>query len=812
LATVRASLQLFDRFSQNINRANQAMQTMNSTIERLKQSLQARISLEIDINAALAHVEQMKERIRTMGGSSAIHVVININDVLQRVTQLRQRIHAELTDATVQVMLDAGSVLTHARSLKQTIHNALSLPPITVSLNTTSIMAQLATLRASFANSATNALVVHVNLDVSGAMAQAHTLRSRIIAAIGTISTTLQVHLPPTITQMVENLRALILKLLWAVRRLNQNFPVGSAAQLEAALLRIARLEQRINELQQQLNNRIRNGGSAAGGLLGNLQGIASAYLSVAGATRLLHATIGGAMEQQKMLDMLIARTGSREVGTAMFEKFKEDALNAGMEVKDALTGVLSFFSMTRNTDQISELNNIAQRLTAFDTTGQGLSGAVFSVKEAMSGDLVSLAERFNMNKAQMRSVGLDTAAKKGDMAAFIQAFNKLLEMQSMGKKAYETMLNSPAKKWEILLNRLKSAFADAGQSAVQALLPLINLLNRAFEEGKFKDAFGGLQAGLSLFAAGTASVVGFLIDHWTTVQNVLLTVGAVLGWLAVMWLVQWAAAAWPVLAVITGIVLLMEVLNHFGISTSQIVGFVGGVFALLFAYLQNNFAVFWNSSLAVAEFFGNVFIDPVYAIKKLFYDLMKTVTDYMGDMVNNAIRNLNWLIEKINSISGTTISLVQEFDQNKWVEGFKPETHRDVFDLSKYQMEHKNLGEAFEKGKQFSLNALSTSKDLASGFNRDDILAKWNTNPQNINRVNEVGKINDKVDIASEDLKVMRELAEMKNIQNFVTLTPTVQVQTGDINNGHDVDTIIRRIEQHLEEEFVASAQGVYT
>ena len=65
--------------------------------------------------------------------------------------------------------------------------------------------------------------------------------------------------------------------------------------------------------------------------------------------------------------------------------------------------------------------------------------------------------------------------------------------------------------------------------------------------------------------------------------------------------------------------------------------------------------------------------------------------------------------------------------------------------------------------------------------------------NSPNINKVNEVGRINDTVDISSEDLKMMRELAEMNAIQNFVSLTPTVNVQTGDIRNGYDVDTIIR-------------------
>ncbi|MNC81370.1 hypothetical protein D3C75_1344800 [compost metagenome] len=56
-----------------------------------------------------------------------------------------------------------------------------------------------------------------------------------------------------------------------------------------------------------------------------------------------------------------------------------------------------------------------------------------------------------------------------------------------------------------------------------------------------------------------------------------------------------------------------------------------------------------------------------------------------------------------------------------------------------------------------------------------------------------------------------MRELAEMKNIQNFVTLTPTVQVTTGDVNNGTDIDTIVARIEDVMTEQISTYASGVY-
>lgn len=94
---------------------------------------------------------------------------------------------------------------------------------------------------------------------------------------------------------------------------------------------------------------------------------------------------------------------------------------------------------------------------------------------------------------------------------------------------------------------------------------------------------------------------------------------------------------------------------------------------------------------------------------------------------------------------------------------------------------------------------------------NAADYAAKMPSPISNINKVNEVGSINDTVEVSGEDLATMRELAEMKNIQNFVQMTPSVNVQTGDIRQESDINSIVARIEQVLTEQIVSSAQGVY-
>ena len=78
------------------------------------------------------------------------------------------------------------------------------------------------------------------------------------------------------------------------------------------------------------------------------------------------------------------------------------------------------------------------------------------------------------------------------------------------------------------------------------------------------------------------------------------------------------------------------------------------------------------------------------------------------------------------------------------------------------------------------------------------------------VGKVGEVGKVKDDINIAEEDLKFLRDIAEMRYVQNFVTLTPTIAMDA-QISEMVDVDEVVSRMEKKLEDEFVSAAEGVY-
>ena len=71
-------------------------------------------------------------------------------------------------------------------------------------------------------------------------------------------------------------------------------------------------------------------------------------------------------------------------------------------------------------------------------------------------------------------------------------------------------------------------------------------------------------------------------------------------------------------------------------------------------------------------------------------------------------------------------------------------------------------------------------------------------------------GAMAEEVNIADEDLKFMKDVAEMRYVQNFVTLTPTVSMDAR-ISERVDVNEVVSSIAQVLEEEIAISAEGAY-
>lgn len=279
----------------------------------------------------------------------------------------------------------------------------------------------------------------------------------------------------------------------------------------------------------------------------------------------------------------------------------------------------------------------------------------------------------------------------------------------------------------------------------------------------------------------------------------------------------------------------------------------IGVVVAAIYRWVQSvgGLKVAWliciNAVLTAWDWMKIGFMTGVYFVMNLwnrlqlaFYTASVNIQNFMGDMkagvltilqnmVNGAIDIINGFINTLNKIPGVSIDAIEKvtFGTTAQMENDAAKQARAA-DLAAYQDQinsqiaerdsalsaMKAEARAATAQREAEIAAAKAESAAAgNGSTEPDWSAYANTDPGdigNVDRVGSVGSIDEDVNIADEDLKFLRDVAEMRYVQNFVTLTPTVAVDA-KISEKVDVDEVVDKIERRLETEFEAAAEGVY-
>ena len=216
--------------------------------------------------------------------------------------------------------------------------------------------------------------------------------------------------------------------------------------------------------------------------------------------------------------------------------------------------------------------------------------------------------------------------------------------------------------------------------------------------------------------------------------------------------------------------------------------------------------------------------------IQNFIGDLKVKILLILQDIVNGAIGIANKFIGVVNKIFGTSIDLVQEVTfgetaklDNEIKKKAREEGLKDFEDkINKQALKNDELlndmEQKFANEKKQREDEIKKQQSLAEKAQQDNNIGiqldTGNNNSPSGTQSDPVysnANVNNTVEVSGEDLKVMRDMAEMQAIHNFVTLTPTVKVTTGDIRNDVDVNELIEGITYNLNEEVAANARGVY-
>lgn len=264
--------------------------------------------------------------------------------------------------------------------------------------------------------------------------------------------------------------------------------------------------------------------------------------------------------------------------------------------------------------------------------------------------------------------------------------------------------------------------------------------------------------------------------------------------------------------------------INKFAGTSVSATGLIAGAFAMLAASVVNIFVVpTWNAIASLVNFIGNVFNDPIAAIKVLFYDMCLTVIGYIANLAH-AIEDL------MNKIPGVTVDITSGLDsfysgleqaqqavkdESGWVEYMG---RMDYVDYSEWG----NAGYDFGAGVEDSIKNFSFS-DLLGGRDKldekvprqDDFLSGFqDTIGDNLGSIaGDTGAIKDSLDITEEELKYLRDAAEQEAVNRFTTAEISVDMSgmQNTVNSGDDLDGFMSRLTDSVNEAVDSMTEGVH-
>ena len=225
---------------------------------------------------------------------------------------------------------------------------------------------------------------------------------------------------------------------------------------------------------------------------------------------------------------------------------------------------------------------------------------------------------------------------------------------------------------------------------------------------------------------------------------------------------------------------------NHFTGASVSATGIIAGVMSALGAHVYNTVAFMYNGFAVFANFIGNVFNNPVAAVKVLFYDMAQTVLGYilniakgLEDLINKlpwASVNLTSGLESYISSLGAKSAAVKE--SSGWKEYFSP-------------MEYKDYGSAFSSGYDKGSNFFSNIFGGGAGMPDMGSFSAGGTSLGDINDTlggigKDVSSMKKSVDMSKEDIKLMVDMATQRYVNkiNLTAQTPVITVNGANTGN----------------------------
>lgn len=287
---------------------------------------------------------------------------------------------------------------------------------------------------------------------------------------------------------------------------------------------------------------------------------------------------------------------------------------------------------------------------------------------------------------------------------------------------------------------------------------------------------------------------------------------------------VTWIVAA--VLALIVILYSLVGIINQVAGTSISATGLITGAVAVAGAFILNIGIGLYNSFIAVIAAFVNFFIGIIEWVLNAANGGFNSFGDAVANLIGQII---SWFLS-LGQIVTTIIDAIFGTDWTAGLEGLKNSVTQwgknenaitlDRMDTSTAGLQRFDYGDAASAGYDFGAgleskvgNLFNFSGSIPSVEDYAGLIAD-NANLSALPDIaNNTGKIKDTLSDTDEDLKYLRDLAEMEVINRFTTAEVKVDMSgmQNNISNGMDLDGVTSALTDGIMEAIEVTAEGIH-
>lgn len=641
----------------------------------------------------------------------------------------------------------------------------------------------------------------------------------------------------------------------------------------------MAEAYRRAAQQEEVLNRGLRNGASAADGLLGKVKGIVTTLAAGAGAKAVLGLSDQLASSSAR-LSLIVDDGGSVD---ALEQKIMASAQRSrasylGTMQTISKLGLQAGDAFNSNDELIRFTELLNKNFVIGGSSATDQAAAMYQLTQAMgSGRLQGDEYRSIIENAPMLAGAIEEYMRnvQGATGAMKDWSSEGLLTADVIKAAVFNSADEVEARFQQMPMTWGQVWTQMQNKAIAAFDPVLSKLNQVANSERFETVTDGIVSGLATIAAVAGVVLDLLIsggslvvDNWSWLEPIVwglvtafvayntvalitnglnaatalaegvkaaalaMSTGATFAATVAQYGLNAALLACPITWIVLLIIALVAAfyaavaaINHFAGTSLSATGIVMGAFAVAGAFIINlilgvvNFVIgigveLYNLIATFANFFANVFNDPVGAIINLFAGMF----DFILGIVQSAASLIDTVLgtDMSSAVAGFRNTVATKVEE---IVGDQVEV-MEKLNASDYQIQRIEYGDAWAAG-----NSLGRGiEDAVGGLFNFDLGAAENYGADSPFALDDIsnnaaltaantGATADALTATTEELEYLRDIAERDAINRFTTAEVKIDMtgMQNRIEGGADLDGVISALTDGFTEALLTAAEGVH-